>query len=433
MKMISMNKDLTPNPRAVAAGIVGEWLKTGAFPDHLIESVDSHRAFVMEVVYGVARWKRTLEWVLKRCAERRPDAEVMPYLYVGIYQVFMMDNMEDYAAVNETVEIVKQSGMPHLAAFVNAILRRILREKSFIAAELAEQPVAVQESHPDVLVNRWQKQFGEKKALALMKWNNARPDVVLRVNRGRISFGPFMEQLAAAGIEAVPHSFAPEECVMLPHGVSVEEVPGYDTGLFSVQDPSTLVAVRLLDPLAGEFVLDACAAPGGKTSLIAERMGGKGRIVAMDIQTDRVEIVRENLRRLGIKSVTLTQGDAASEGDIKKVCDNRLFDRILLDMPCTNTGVLRRRADARWRFTKKGLGELVELQRKILANMVNFVKPGGLIVYSTCSLETEEGEGVIESFLSTNQGFEKAAVEKIFPPETRTDGAFVCAIRRKAG
>ncbi len=416
--------------RAVAAGIIGEWLETGTFPDHLIESVEQNRAFVMEVVYGVARWKRTLEWVIKRLAKRKPDPEIMPFLFTGLYQALFMEQVEDYALVNETVEVVKIAGFPHAAAFLNAILRRALREKDSINNDLNRQPLVVRFSHPDLLVDRWKKHFGPDRILKLLEWNNSRPEVVIRPNGLKTSFNDFLKTVTAAGMDMTPHPFLPDECLSIGRGLAVTDLPGYKEGLFSVQDPSTLISVKLLGPEPGEFVLDACAAPGGKTAVIAESMGGKGRIVAMDIEDSRLATLRENLARLGIKSVSVTNGDAASPEDLQAACDGGLFDRILLDVPCTNTGVLRRRPDARWRFSMKGLNALMEIQARILTNAAAYLKQGGVLVYSTCSLEPEENDVVIDGWLSSNTGFERIASRQLFPPETRTDGAYACALRK---
>jgi 16S rRNA (cytosine967-C5)-methyltransferase len=418
------------NSRAVAAEIIDEWQETGIFPDYLLESVQFDNAFIMEVVYGIIRWKRSLEWIVKSCTKRKPDKEILPFLFVGLYQVFWMDNIEEYAVVNETVEAVKSAGLSHAVAFVNAILRRALREKEFIRQKLDKQPLVIKFSHPDLLVERWKKQFGAEKMLRLLEWNNNRPEVVVRPNRMKIDFEDFVKLLKDAEIVTVPNSFAPEECLSIFHGTDVTSLPGYDQGLFTIQDPSTLVSIKLLDPQPGEFVLDACAAPGGKTSVIAEKMMGKGRIVAMDIQKDRLGRMRENLARMTIKSVSVAHGDAASPQDIKKICDRRLFDRILLDVSCTNTGVIRRRPDVRWRFSNKRLTELVDKQRKVLANTAGFLKSGGILVYSTCSLEPEEGEEIIEWWLASNPGFERIGCEQLFPPDSRTDGAYACALKK---
>jgi len=426
-----MNADVRKiNSRAVAAEIIGEWLEVGTFPDRMVDLVETDRAFVMEVVYGVARWKRALEWVVKRLAKRNPDREMMPFLFVGLYQILFMDRVEEYAAVHETVEAVKAADFPHTVAFVNAVLRRALREKQSVMEALSRQPPVTRLSHPDVLVDRWKKQFGMEKMLKLLDWNNSRPDVIVRPNRLKTTFDDFLKAAGAAGLIAAPHPFAPDECLSISRGTAVADVSGYREGLFSVQDPSTLVSVRVLDPQPGEFVLDACAAPGGKTALIAEKMSGKGRIVAMDIEMERLEILRENLARMGIKSVTVMQGDASSPQDMKKASDGRLFDRILLDVPCTNTGVLRRRPDARWRFSIKGLNELIETQRRILANASAYLKPGGILVYSTCSLGPEENDGITSWWLASSQGFEKIACEQLFPPDSQTDGAYACAMRK---
>jgi len=285
-------------------------------------------------------------------------------------------------------------------------------------------------SHPDLLVDRWKKQFGPDKVLRLLEWNNSRPEVVIRPCRLKTSFQDFILAANKAGLNLSPHPFLPDECLVIAHGTAVADVPGYKEGLFTVQDPSTLVSIKLLDPQPGEFVLDACAAPGGKTSIIAEKMSGKGRIIAMDIEAERLETLNENLARIGIKSVTVMQGDVIKPQIMKKACDGRLFDRILLDVPCTNTGVLRRRPDARWRFSVKGLNELVETQKSILASTAAYLKPGGVLVYSTCSLEQDENNGVVDGWLSSTVGFEKIATQQLFPSDTQTDGAYTCALKK---
>ena len=421
------------NSRAVAAGIIWEWLETGAFPDHLVETVEDDRAFVMEVVYGITRWKRSLEWIVKHSAKRKPDPEIIPFLFVGLYQVLFMNKVEDYAVVNETVEAVKSAGFPHAVAFLNAVLRRALMEKNSIIDDLNRQPAVVRYSHPDMLVDRWKKQFGPEKVLKLLEWNNSRPGVVVRPNRFKTSFGDFVITAEKAGVSLSPHPFLPDECLCLAHGTAVADVPGYMEGMFTVQDPSTLVSVRLLDPQPGEFVLDACAAPGGKTYVIAEKMSGKGRIVAVDIEAGRLKTLKENLARMGVKSVTVMEGDVSDPQIMDKACDGRLFDRILMDVPCSNTGVLRRRPDARWRFSVRKLNEMVAIQKKIMTGVAACLRPGGVLVYSTCSLERDENDGIIDWWLSSNPGFERIGCEQLFPPDSQTDGAYACALRKVQG
>lgn len=435
---------LESNSRSVAAEIIGRWLSAGIFPDRLIAPITRDRAFVMEVVYGVAKWKRMLEWVIRRCADGRPDKLSLPYLLVGMYQIFVMNDVADYAAVHETVAAAKMGSARHAAGFINWVLRRALRESETILEELKSKSLGIRESHPDVLLKKWERHFGKQETLALCKWNNSRPDITLRPNPRRISVKDFVAKLDAAAMRATPHPFAPLECVVLAGDKAgqtkrITELPGYAEGLFNVQDPSTLAAVALLNPRPGEFVLDACAAPGGKTALIAERMGlsaenkatDKGRIIAMDINADRLLTLTENLARMRVRGVEPAQGDAALADSIRQACGNRLFDRILIDAPCTNTGVLRRRADARWRFSEKRMNELIKLQRAMLDACAQFLKPGGTLVYSACSLESEECDAIVRTWLSRNVGFELMRAVKLFPPESKTDGIRAVALRGK--
>ena len=417
------------NSRAEAARIIARWLRTENFPDRSLEDVTANRAFVTQMVYGAARQRRALEWVIARLSNRRPAKEAIPYLLVGLYQVLMMDDVAPHAAVSETVNAVAEHA-EYAAKFVNAVLRRALREKDEIGSALARQPVGVRESHPDLLVERWTDTFGEARALSLCEWNNGTPDITISANSLRTDTPSLSRILSSAGIDARPHPAAPDNCLVLPHGVRIPDLPGFADGLFSVRDPSTMTAVALLDPRPGERILDACAAPGGKTALIAEQMRGRGSLVAMDLHADRLPRLHENVRRLGLTGITVAQGDAtAGPGD---AADGKPFDRILLDVPCTNTGVLRRRPDARWRFSLDRLDALTRLQRRMLDSAAACLTPGGTLVYSTCSLEPEEGETLIASWLGDNAEFERGSTASRFPPEAGTDGIYAAVLRRNA-
>lgn len=418
------------NSRARAARIVARWLKTKSFPDRLLDEVSADRAFVMEMVYGIARRRRALEWVTAQCVDRRPAKEAVPYLLVGLYQLFMMNNVAPHAAVSETVDAV--SGRADYATgFVNAVLRRALREKDDILRALSEEPLAVRESHPDVLVDRWTVRLGEERTRSLCEWNNRTPATMVCVNALRTDVARLGQLFSSAQITAEPHPHAPTTCLALAHGVRVSDLPGFDDGLFSVQDPSTLTAVRLLDPQPGERVLDACAAPGGKTALVSQEMQGRGTVIAMDLHADRMPRLHANIERLGLSNVTVLQGDAVGAG-IEEAAAGKAFDRILLDVPCTNTGVLRRRPDARWRFSLDRLAVLTRAQRNMLDSAAPHLKPGGTLVYSTCSLEPEEGKDLVASWLGEHAGFELLDTASLFPPETRTDGIFAAALQRRA-
>jgi len=418
------------NSRAVAARIIERWLRTDLFPDRLIAPGTEDRAFVVEVVYGVVKRLRTLQWVVDRFAERSPEVNVLAPLLVGLYQVLLMDTVQDYAAVNETVEAVRSAGLSHAAGFVNGVLRRTLRERESILCELNRQNIAVAESHPDFLVKRWISCFGEERTAALCKWNNGRARATVAFNPLKTDGVSFATSLQDGGVAAEPHAHAPERFLTLPAGTRIPPLPGFAAGHFSVQDPSTFVAVRLLDPQPGDIVLDACASPGGKTVLIAEQMQDTGTVIAMDLYRDRLGILEQNITRMDLCSVKPREGNAASEEDVRNACPDDLFDRILLDVPCSNTGVLRRRPDARWRVNEEKLGQLTKIQRMLLESVSIFLKPGGTMVYSTCSLEREENEKQIDGWLARNDGFEITASAALFPPDSRTDGVYAAALKR---
>ncbi|MBU4285445.1 MAG: 16S rRNA (cytosine(967)-C(5))-methyltransferase RsmB [Verrucomicrobia bacterium] len=420
-----MAKNLSnQSTRAQAAAIIERWLATGDFPKLMLEDVCEHRAFLMELVYGMVRWKRLLDWVVARYVRRAPEPSQQAFLLVGLYQLLKMTEVASYAAVHETVEAAKAALGARQADFVNAILRRTLREKDVLLAELDRQPLGIRQSHPDELLERWIRHFGLSPAETLCTWNNQRADVIIRVNQLKTTPEAYLKTLSALGVgdQVQPHSFT------LAHGVRVTELPGYGEGHFMVMDPVAVQAVDLLDPQPGDHILDACAAPGGKTALIAARLRLKGQLVAMDLRTDRLPRLRANLERLGCAAfVKVVQGDARR---LRPESFGR-FDRILLDVPCSNTGVIRRKPDVRWRFSKARLTRLGATQRELLERMAGLVKRGGCIVYSTCSLEPEENDLLISAWLKTHPEFRLQSSRQSFPPTSGQDGAYAVLLAAK--
>ena len=417
------------NSRLVAAEILTQWFVDRRFPDRQLAKIEHDNAFVMEVVNGVVRNRNILQWLEQGMVPKEPEPFFKAVLYVGLYQLLFMDNVEEYAAINETVEAAKgRPGGHGNASMVNAVLRRSQREREDIFRELKRQPEDIRLSHPDFLLERWRRQYGEIEARKLAEWNNRPPDTILRVEQTVISSTDFLVKMEEAGIELKPHPFSDrEKFYILPRGLAVRQLPGYAEGWFTVQDPATSVPIDLLRPFPGESVLDACAAPGGKAAIIASRMRGEGKLVAMDLHDDRIAVLKENMDRLGLGWVELVQGDAL---DPKKVLGDRTFDAILLDVPCLNTGVLRRRIDARWRVNTNRLKAITEIQYGLLSACAELLKENGRIVYSTCSLEAEENEDLIARWVREHPGFNKAKAKKAFPPKTGTDGAFAAVIRR---
>lgn len=392
--------------RREAIFVVAQWLATRDFPDRMI-SDGPDRAFVTDLVYTTVRRFRTLDWALRKLVKKMPSGETEAALFVGAAQILFMPDVKEYAAVNETVNAAKTAARAS-AGLVNGVLRNLIRQKTALLADLEKEPLAVRTSHPDALVAHWLKRFGEEETRALCEWDNQPAEVFLAYPPG-----------------------APEPFVKLPRGKRVEEMPGYAEGAFIVQDPATAAAVDLLDVHPGQTVLDACSAPGGKTVQIAWRLGAPKdphqKLIAADLYEDRLVTVRANLKRTHLDWVEVRQLDLTADPAQALGPDAR-FDRILLDAPCSNSGVLRRRPDARWRWSLPRLEAVLKTQTALLESALKLLAPGGKLVYSTCSLEPEENRHLVNAILKEHPGFACTAAEARIPTRSHTDGAFACVI-----
>jgi len=417
------------NSRLDAAKILSEWLELGNFPENKLSQIEDSRYFVMELVHGCIKKHVILEWIMNRWIKNTPSFLTQAVIHIGFYQILFMSNIEIYAAINECVEAAKkQSNGLGSAKLVNAVLRKCDRESKKLIRDLEKEKDFLRLSHPEKLFNSWIAQYGKDKAKDLANWNNQPAKTIIRINQSRISVEKFKEELNQNKIDQVVHSSSKNEIFFIvPRKVSVVKIPGYKEGWFTVQDPATINAVDLLDPKEYEIILDACAAPGGKTILIAERMNNEKNITAMELHEDRIPRLFENLKRNHFEKINVISGDARN---LKKYFGNKVFDGILLDVPCSNTGVLQRRSDARWRVNPKRIKELNKLQFSILENCSKFISSNGRIVYSTCSLEQEENELLLDKWISQNKGFYIEKSIKIFPPDTLTDGGYAALIRR---
>ena len=382
------------NSRRTAAFVVQRWLATHDFPNEMLPQAGENRAFVQDLVYTVVRRFRALRSVLGELMKRWPKGELEALVLVGAAQVLYMPDVPDFAAVNETVAAAKMSGRDkRLDRVVNGVLRNLVRRREEFQTKLAAAPLAERESYPNALVRRWTARFGAANAEALAKWHNQPAETWL-------AYPDRFEQLA--------------------RGRKVADVAGCADGAFLVQDPATAGAIELLDVKPGLSALDFCAAPGGKTVQIAWRLGG-GRLVAQEVNPKRLRRLQTNLARMKLGWVEAVQTLPADAG---------LFDRVLVDAPCSNTGVLRRRPDARWRWDAEHLAQLTGLQAEILESAAAHVAPGGLLVYSTCSNEPEENADQVAKFLAAHPEFSEVARRESLPFETGHDGAFACALRR---
>jgi 16S rRNA (cytosine967-C5)-methyltransferase len=382
------------NSRRTAAFIIARWIMTGDFPSNMLPESGPDRSFVQDLVYTTLRRFRPLRKVLGELLKKWPKGEMEALLYGGAAQILYMDDVPDFAAVNETVEAAKECGNPNVVKVVNGVLRNLIRRRDEFLGMIASAPADVRESFPGALYRRWTERFGAEKAEALAKHHN----------------------LPAETFLAYPGRFE-----KLERGMRVTDVEGYGEGKFVVQDPATAFAVELLDPKPGEKVFDMCAAPGGKTVQIAWR---GAEVVACEIKPSRRRRLMENLKRTRLDGKVAVVASPDELGDEK-------FAKVLVDAPCSNTGVLRRRPDARWNWSEEKLAALVQLQLEILERAAKICADGGCIVYSTCSNEPEENLGVVEKFLARHGEFELAGSRESIPFETGYDGAFAAALKRK--
>ncbi len=404
--------------------IVNRWLRNDAFPDRQMARVQGEHGFVMDLVYGVVRGRRRLEWALAPLLSRRPPTLWVAALLIGAQQLLCMRDVADHAALHATVEALK-SIAPGGTGLVNGVLRNLLRRRDSLLEALERQPLALRTSHPELLVDRWTRQFGPDETAALCHWNNQPAETVVIPLPGRgVSADDLLARWANDGLQAHPHPACPQALV-LPRAVNPARIAGFDEGLFVLQDPATLAAVELLDARPGQRVLDACAAPGGKTLRLAALMRGDGELIACDRRADRLPRLRENLARTPWRDFVTVRQANAGEAAIERL---GRFDRILLDAPCSNTGVLRRRPDARWRFTTPRLQQLVAQQRRLLLRLLPLLAPGGRLVYSTCSLEPEENEDMVASVCTPNGPWQQVDQRASHPGRDATDGAFAAAI-----
>jgi 16S rRNA (cytosine967-C5)-methyltransferase len=379
------------------------------------------RGLTVELAYGCVRRQRTLDFLIERKAPGRQQKPVLQILLrLGLYQIFFLDRVPEHAAVHETVELAKRLGFGPQAGFINAVLRGYLRERAEtekLLRELESTNPAIAHSHPDWLWTRWSSRWNAADAQALLKINNTPPPVFARANTLRGAVDSLTAAWQAEGVEFKARQFnwSPLVFELLSHP-PLAALPSFQKGLFYLQDPSTLLAPKELGARSGETILDICAAPGGKTTYIAQLTSNQSTIVAEDVQPARLSMVKENVDRLGAK---VELGPAAPD---------RKFDRILIDAPCSNTGVLRRRVDLRWRIRETEIPRMAATQRSLLEQATRRLKPAGTILYSTCSLEPQENQKLIQEFLSTHPEFRLDYERELLPFRDGVDGAYIARL-----
>lgn len=388
------------NARTAAVKVLGRVLAGRSLGDVLKDGLravpaGAEQALARELIYGVLRWYSRLAAVrdnlLARPLKAR-DADIGLLLLLGLYQCIEL-RTPPHAAVAATAEVARSLGKPWAVGLVNAVLRRFLRERETRLAAADADP-AIRHAHPQWLLARYQEAWPDRWQ-QLLEANNRRPPMTLRVNRRRLDRAQYLELLQDAGLSATPHPYA-ADALTLATPVPVTRLPGFDAGLVSVQDAAAQLAVDLLDVPEGGRVLDACAAPGGKTCHLLERYPAAGEVVALDIAPERLARIEDNLRRLGLQATVLA-GDATKPASW---WDGTGFERILIDAPCSGSGVIRRNPDIKWLRRDSDLPALVATQRQLLAALWPLLVPGGKLVYATCSVLPEENERVLADFVA---------------------------------
>ncbi len=407
---------------------------------------DRDRRFITELVYGTVKAKGTLDWLLSQLSSRplnKIDKVVLNILRMGLYQLFYLDKVPASAACNESTELAKAAGHLGTAKFVNGILRSAVRSKeagTIVFPKYEDEPalsIALTEFHPEWLVKRWLQQFGAEETQALCRYNNLPPVLSLRTNTLKTTRDVLLADLQAAGFEAEPSKWC-EEGIVCSKTAGINKLLEKHPDAFYMQDESSMLVAHVVNPQPGIAVLDLCAAPGGKTTHLAQLMQNKGSIYACDIHLHKMKLIEDNANRLGIEIIKTVLQDAA----VFKPEWSAAFDCVLVDAPCSGLGVLRRRAEARWRKSQKDLQVFPPLQKAILKNAARYVKPCGMLVYSTCTLEAAENSGLVQEFLAAHPNFEYAGFKhpltgatvnelQLLPQRDGVDGFYICAMRRK--
>ncbi|MCB1203963.1 MAG: 16S rRNA (cytosine(967)-C(5))-methyltransferase RsmB [Verrucomicrobiae bacterium] len=404
--------------RRCALEALTEWEDTSRFAadilDHLSRRMrlsPQDRGLAQDLLYGVIRNFYLLDELIERFRRGAIKNQTRNLLRLGLYQLFKTD-IAEHAAVNETVSLARQ----HERSLVNAILRSAQREKAALLAEIESWPLEDRCSHPAFLIDRWTAQYGPEATEALCRWNNEPPAVYARLNplaRDREALERVRSEIEPSLLgEAWPDFFR------------IEGAPNAEwlrDGFIYVQDPSTSVACRLLDPKPGETILDACAAPGGKSALLAALMGSANNLHVADASESRIHSMRENLERLGIAPASIRQVDWNRSGE---GADLPAFDAILIDAPCSNTGVMRRRVDVRWRLDERDFERQAKPQLALVQSLSRLLKPGGRIVYSTCSIDRVENEDVVAA-----SGLKLVETRTTLPWRDGFDGAFAALLQ----
>ena len=393
---------------------------------------DKDIGLISEIVYGVTTWKLTIDEIIKKYSKirlKKISPWILNILRMGTYQIIFLDKIPKSAAVNESVNLAKRYGHASSSNFTNAILRKIEKEdyEEFFQIKDDVERISKTTSMPVWIIEELMKNNTIEEVEEICKNLNLRPEIIIRINKLKTTKEEIMRKLEDANIEyrEIPDM---EDFLVLNKIKNIENLSLFKEGLFTVQDASAGLTAIVLNPQEDEKVLDACSAPGGKTTYIAELMHNKGKIEAWDIHEHRTKLVEKNAERLGIKIINTDVKNSAEYEEKYK----EKFDRILLDVPCMGIGVIKRKPDIKWQRKKEDIEEISQLQSKILETCSKYLKRGGYLVYSTCSILKGENEDIVNDFIKNNSDFEivKSGLFNI-KPDKEKDGFFICKLHKK--
>ena len=416
-------------------------------------AVDSkrERALIQALVYGALRWRGRLDYLIAHLSRTRFDKihpAVLNILRLALFQIIYLDRIPDSAAVNTAVELAKASGAPWVVGYVNALLRKAVREYKTVSwPDVKKHPVsamAVQKSFPEWIIRKWLQRYGPDSTAVLCDSLNSIPPLTVRTNTLKTTPDQLIAALDKQAEQVKPTAYSPDGVTFINPATSIPSLDAFKAGWFQVQDEAAQLVSLLLDPRPGDTVLDACAGLGGKTGHIAQLMTNSGVLVALDVNEGKLMRLKADMRRLGISILSTLQHDLERELPRDQVPG---FDRILLDAPCSGLGVMRRNPDIKWRSSKKNLKKYQTRQLRLLDNLSHLVKPAGILVYAVCSPEPEENEMVVNQFLKNHDEFvinnefgqlpetlvamaDVPGVFKTFPHLNQMDGFFSARLQR---
>ena len=389
---------------------------------------------ISEIVYGVTTWKLTIDEIIKKHSKirlKKISPWIINILRMGIYQIIFLDKIPKSAAVNESVNLSKKYGHTSSSNFVNAILRKVEKkdyEELFQIQDDIER-IAKTTSMPNWIVEELLKYYEVEQVEEICKNSNIKPHLIIRINQLKTNKENLCKKLKENKINY--KETEQEDFIILENIKNIESLELFRQGLFTIQDISAGLTAKILSPNLNEYILDACSAPGGKTTYLAELMSNKGNIEAWDIHEHRTKLVEENAKRLGVNIIQTKVKDATI---FDKEYENK-FDKILLDVPCLGLGVIKRKPDIKWQRRYEDIEEITKIQKSILNNCSKYLKVGGILVYSTCSILKSENEDIINNFLKENKNFEIIKIEgntftNILPSKEK-DGFFICKLVKK--